>query len=120
MRRTLAVLLAVLTAASVVGAAYQAYSTTVSATQTNSAVAFGFTAKQVLVINDGSNEVFIDLTDTTAVADTTDSTNVEIKAGSAISFAWDARTDPTLDGWTGMGVICSSGETATVRVTATR
>lgn len=118
-------LLVVLGAVAQAGAHLRHYQS-VSATQSNSAIttftdnrsggtSVTFRPYTIVVINDGANEVFADPGDdgvATAAAD------VEIKAGESVTFVWDSRTPG--DGYTSLGLICSTGETATVRVIAQR
>lgn len=115
-----AVAIAVAIATTSAVAAFQAWANTISATSTNTATTFTFRAFSVQIINDGPQEIYVDLTDTVAVADITDSSNVEIRPGVGQTFMWNGNSDPATDGFTGFGVICDGGETATVRVTATR
>jgi hypothetical protein len=84
------------------------YVTSVAATQANTAVSFGFNAVDVLVVNDGANEIFITFASSTA-------TTSKFQLNTTESFTMHF-TSPVQ----GMGIICSSGETATVRVGAWR
>ena len=79
------------------------YFTAASASQTNTAVTFGFNGYPLL-INDGPNTVYVSLVGT--VATTSD---FQLKSGESL-----APIDPT----TGVGLICATAETATVRVYA--
>lgn len=81
--------------------------TTVSATQANSVVTFGFNPARVVVINDGANEVFVSLAASIATTSDIRLNANEVRTFDALTFAL-----PTL------GVICSTGETASVRVIA--
>jgi len=80
----------------------------VSATDANTAISFGFKARDVLIINDGADEVFVTLGSTIATL-----TKFELKVGEAIGITLESPTE-------GMGLICNSAETATVRVIAWR
>lgn len=84
------------------------YATIVSATQTSTAVSFGFNAYNVVVINDGSNEIFI-----TFASSTSTTSKFQVNSGETFSARFDSAVQ-------GMGIICSSGETASVRVGAWR
>jgi hypothetical protein len=75
----------------------------ISATDANSAVPFGFTG-YVLLVNDGPNAVHVSLVGTTATT-----SDFLLKSGESL-----APQDPT----SGIGLICASAETATVRVLA--
>lgn len=80
----------------------------VSASQTNSAITFGFPAGQVSLVSDGaSDNCFYEFTSSTA---TTSSPQIK----STEFFNWFFPGD----GVSSMGIICSSGQTATVRVYA--
>jgi hypothetical protein len=75
----------------------------VSAEDTNSAVSFGFNG-YVVIVNDGPNHVYVSLVGTTATTN-----DFQLKSGESL-----APNDPT----TGLGLICATAETATVRVLA--
>jgi hypothetical protein len=75
----------------------------VSADDTNSAVSFGFNG-YVVIVNDGPNHVYVSLVGTTAAT-----TDFQLKSGESL-----APNDPT----TGIGLICATAESATVRVLA--
>jgi hypothetical protein len=83
------------------------YVASVSATQTNSAVDFGFPAGRIIVANDGADDVYV-----TFVSTTSTTSKFPIHSGEAF----------TLNGMqtSGIGLICASGKTATVRVGAWR
>jgi hypothetical protein len=87
------------------------YNTSVSATQSNTTVSIGFDPSYLLLINDGANEVFVNFTGAAATT-----SSFEIKAGESLGLTSEAEAD----GYIGsrFDVICSSGETATVRVLA--
>lgn len=86
------------------------FAATVSATATSSSTPFGFVARDVLVINDGSNEIFVSFASTTA---TTSKLKVNSGESIGVTFAPDS-------GSSGVAIICSTAETATVRVGAWR
>ncbi len=86
------------------------YVTTVSATQANSTVTFGFDADTVFISNDGANEIFVRWG---AVAVASATTNVHIPAYKSKSFPFAPGKGPAT-----VGIICSAGETSTVRVEA--
>jgi hypothetical protein len=75
----------------------------VSASDENTAVSFGFTG-QVVVTNDGPNDVYVSLVGTTATT-----SDFQLKMGETL-----APEDPT----SGIGLICATAESATVRVLA--
>jgi hypothetical protein len=77
--------------------------TAASASQANTAVTFGFQG-YVLLINDGPNSVHVSLVGTVATV-----SDFTLKMGESLS-----PQDPT----TGIGLICATAETATVRVLA--
>ena len=77
----------------------------VSATDTNTNVDFGFRAAHLLLINDGANEAFVDFGGTVAT-----NADFELKAGESLNLLVSPMED--------IGIICSAGETATVRVLA--
>lgn len=93
----------------------------VSATQTNTAVTFtddtgsnAFSAASVWLKNDdATNEAYICFSGTVAAASA--GCGFELKAGESITVNF-----PSDEGQTGIGVICASGETATVRYLAIR
>lgn len=82
----------------------QEYFAAVSATDVNTAVSFGFNG-YVLLINDGADSVYVSLVGTTATT-----ADFELKSGESL-----APSDPT----TGVGLLCATSDTATVRVFAT-
>lgn len=89
------------------------YYTQVSASDANTTVtvslsAFSNQALTVTVANDGSNEVFVNTNGSTATT-----ANLKILAGEIHKFTADAGM-----GITTIGIICSAGETSTVRVFA--
>ena len=108
------------------------YNSDVSVTQTNSAVTFSdngsggisqmFNAKYVLVrsLAASANTCYLDLKDTTA---TTSDTALE--PGASLRFVFPPSSQASsasgvIDGWPGLGAICTTAETATFRVTAMR
>ncbi len=110
------------------------YNADVSVTQANTATTFTdngsaglavtFYARHVLVrsLSSSANTCYLDLKDT--VATTSD---IALEPGGALSFTFpptstsavDSSGNP-IDGWPGIGAICSTGQTATFRVTAMR
>lgn len=84
----------------------------VSATDSNSQVDFGLAASRLEAINDGVNSIFITLESNTA-------TTSDLKLYAGERFSWDTQGDP-LRKIGRIGIICASGETATVRVGAWR
>lgn len=102
----LAGLLLLVAAVGIADAAISESVTTVAATAVNTTVTFGFEATTVIVINDGANEVFV--TFSSGVA-----TTASVRLNPGESLTWNWRT-------TQVGVICSAGETASVRVWAWR
>ena len=92
------------------------YYTEVSATQTNTATSFATPlpqgARGVNVWNDGPNNVWVNPNTTTAVA-TAGGASVKIAPGTVYQFLVDGG-----EAITGLGIICATGETATVRVHA--
>jgi hypothetical protein len=121
----LAVVLAVIVTSSSAGTGL-IYNADVSVTQTNTQVAFadtgsggigvGFKAMSILVrsLSSSANTCYLDLRD--RVASTSD---IALEPGGSIGFSFPPTSQPA-DGWDGMGMICSSGQTATFRVTAMR
>ena len=75
----------------------------VSATATNTRTDLADPCYDVLILNDGANEVFVDLFD--GIATTSD---MQVKSGESISINNIATTS--------IGLICSTAETATVRI----
>jgi hypothetical protein len=111
--KTLSAALAILALALLPGYAQAVeapYYITVNATATNSTVTFGFKPCELVVANDGANEIFIAF-DAAAVAAATTAPQIPAYRGKRIKFA-EGRGPTTL------GVICSAAETATVRVEA--
>lgn len=102
------------------------FNSTVSVTDTNSAVLFtdngsggtgeNFAARFILIRSGASsaNTCYFDLKDTVA---TTSDTALEAGAGMEVNFQVGPEGG---DGWSGMGAICAGGQTATFFVTATR
>jgi len=85
------------------------YNETVSATDTSSEVAFGFAATEVLVINDGTDEVYITFESGTATT-----AMFPLNSGEYINPSFKGgQLKPRV-----MGIVCDTGETATVRVIA--
>lgn len=84
------------------------YVATVSATAVNTAVSFGFKATTILVVNDGSNTVFVTLASSTATT-----SKFPVKSSETFSIQLNSPAQ-------GMGLICATSETATVRVGAWR
>jgi hypothetical protein len=89
----------------------QQYNTPISASDTNTAVNFGFNATQLVLRNDGPNSVFLNFTSTTATT-----SSFELKNGEALSLSVERSSA----GWGFLGAICSAGETATVRILAVK
>jgi hypothetical protein len=89
------------------------YNTSVSSSQANTTVSFGFDPSYLLLINDGSSEVYVNFTGAAAT-----SSSFEIKSGESLAMTSEAESD----GFIGsrIDVICATGETATVRVLALR
>lgn len=80
-------------------------------------VAATFNARHVLVrsLSSSANTCYFDLKDTTATtADTA------LEPGGSISLTFPLTSTGETDGWPGIGSICSTGQTATFRVTAMR
>jgi hypothetical protein len=92
------------------------YSATVSVTATSAPISFGFPSTSGFVHNDGANEVWVCVTGKTATA----GSNNEIQLKPYESLTWGAEEPDGWEGLSGVGVICSSAETATVRVVALR
>ena len=88
------------------------FNQSVSATATSQAINFGFNLVHLVIINDGDNEVFLNLESTTA---TTSDVKLEVGESLTWNFAEPSRRRPS-----GIGLICSTGETATVRVSGWR
>ena len=81
----------------------------VSCTQANTVVDFVSPMKQVLLINDGANEAFF-----TVASGVATTAKTKLLSGDTLIVSWDGYDV------TSIGVICSTGETATVRVYATQ
>jgi hypothetical protein len=87
------------------------YVATVAATQANTTTTFSFdTAETVFISNDGANEIYVRWG---AVAVAAATTNIQIPAYKSKSFTFAPGQGPG-----SVGIICSGGETATVRVEA--
>lgn len=129
MKRIIVLAVLAIACASVLWAAGMAYSSGtsgVSVTQTNTAVSFtdnhsgggstAFAARHLLIRSrsTSANSCFIDFTDSTA---TTADTRLE--PGASISRTWDDR-DGMGGGWSSIGLICATGQTATFDVDAWR
>jgi hypothetical protein len=85
------------------------YVTSVSATATNTQVLFGFNASTIVVANDGANTVYL-----TLASGTSTTSKFPIKNGESFNIRLDSSPAK------GLGLICASTETATVRVGAWR
>lgn len=94
------------------GATVQEQIQTVSATQTNTAVTFTVPPGILVLVNDGPNTVYVTLASTTA---TTSKFALKIGESLSLTFASDLQAAPT-----GAGFICTTGQTASVRVGAWR
>ena len=88
----------------------QQYSTSISATSTNTSVSFGFNATSIVLKNDGAASAFVNFSSPTATI-----TNFELKVGETLSVSIDKDNN---SGWTGFGIICAPATTATVRILA--
>ena len=114
MKRLILLVAILLTAAGVALAGQPFYTTTVSATQTNTTVDLktnlGQDVHSLLVINDGANEIFINIQ--TGVATTAD---FRIEPTDAPYIFTSGGGEFALNT---IGIICSSGETASVRLLA--
>ena len=89
------------------------YYVVVSATDVNSVVTVDIDASDekaftLLLINDGANEVFVDFNNSIAT-----SADFQLKSGEFINVSTEGGYDIRV-----FGIICSAGETATVRVLA--
>lgn len=82
------------------------YDTPVSASSTNTHVAFGFQAKGVTLQNDGPNSVRVSLNTPATTSD------FEVKSGENLTLS--------AKGVTALDFICAAAETATVRLLAWR
>lgn len=85
------------------------FNTTVSATQANTETSFGFEAADVLIINDGADEIYLTFTDAAATTD-----DFSLNSGEKMSIRF---TDPSRKP-AEVNIICAAGETASVRVVA--
>lgn len=103
------------------------FNNTYSATQTNTAVTItdngsggtsaAFLARSLTICSDasaaGADTCYFDLRDTTATT-----SDWPIKPGACIAKVWlDANAG---GGWAGLGIICGTGDTATITVYASR
>lgn len=108
MKRFLVVLVLI---AVTVTAAPRSYYTSGSASDVNAQITYPFNPSGFCIKNTGAtNEMFYDFSDGVAVADTTDSANIQIGAGVEHCFN---TNDPDVTRTFVIGVICSSGETTT-------
>jgi len=87
------------------------YFESVSATSTNSAVSFSFPARLLTITNAGPNRAYFSLVSTTGAT-----SGPYLEPGEFQTFSV-ANPDNVC---TGLGIICDTGETATVRVMAWR
>jgi len=109
--RRLAVLALVLMAA-VAPAALQTYTTSVTAVDTNQAFEFGFGASSVMIANDDTtNEVFIAFDDPTATT-----SDFKLLKGESVTLDVERGAERIEQ----VSVICSSTETAAIRILAHR
>ena len=136
MKCKIPLILVLLAAASTAGSGIGLfYNADISVTQANTATTFTdngsaglavtFYARHVLVrsLSASANTCYVDLKDT--VATTSD---IALEPGGALSFTFPptavssvtTTTGQAVDGWPGMGAICTTAETATFRVTAMR
>ena len=118
------VLFLALVAVSSAWAQRQFYNTSSSVTQANSAVSFtdngsggssaAFRARYVTVrsLTASANTCYFDMKDT--VATTAD---IALEPGGSFSLAYDGDIQ---GGWSGLGAICDTGQTATFLITASR
>ena len=79
----------------------------VAATDTSQLVSFGFSALSVTLVNDGANEVFFSLSPTATTA------SFKLLTG-------ESWSGPIPSAAKGVALVCSAGETATIRVGAWR
>lgn len=82
------------------------FNTVVAASDTNTSVSFGFQANRIVIINDGTDEIFFTISSLTATL-----SNFELKASESITISPPSPTE-------GMAIICNAAETATVRIIA--
>lgn len=104
------------------GRLYSSGAAGISASQSNSVVTFtdnhsggdasAFNATKIVIVNDGPDPIFVDYVDTTA-----STADWQVKIGESLILSPPALTS---QGVPGIGIICASGKTATVRVNATR
>lgn len=109
-----------------VGLSYSSGSSGISVTQTNTTVTFtdnhsggasaAFAARHLLVRSRAAsaNTCYVDFNDGTATT-----ADHALEPGAAISLNWDER-DGMGGGWSQIGVICATGQTATFDVGAWR
>lgn len=98
----------------------------VAATDSNTAITFSddagaFNARgiTVYIASSSDDEAYVSLRSTTATADT--ESLVVLPGGPALVVNWtEDMGREGLDGWAGIGIICDTGETATVSVNAVR
>jgi hypothetical protein len=117
--RTLSILLLLLAALAVgllasssPAATVQEQYATLSATQTNTALTFATPPGILIIINDGPDAAYVTLASTTA---TVSKFLLRKNESLALPFISDTQAAPT-----GMGVICATGQTASIRVGAWR
>jgi hypothetical protein len=108
----LAVLSVGLLASPAPAATVQEQITTISATQTNSALTFAVPPGILIIINDGPDAAYVTVASTTATA-----AKFLLRKGESLAFPFISETQAAP---TGMGVICATGQTASIRVGAWR
>ena len=102
----------------------QFYNTSSSVTQANSAVSFtdngsggsaaAFRARYVTIrsLAASANTCYFDMKDTTATT-----ADIALEPGGSFSLTYDGDAQ---GGWSGLGAICDTGQTATFLITASR
>lgn len=95
-------------------AAPRSYYDSGSVTDVNAQITFDFNPSGFCIKNTGAtNELFYDFSDGVAVADTTDSSNIQLAANTEHCFN---TGDPNVSNDFIIGVICSAAETTTYEV----
>ena len=121
-RLLLAALAAVvlLAVAGMAGAAHES-NNAVSATDTAGYHGFSSPKRSVLVINDGSDPAWVRVwlpTDTIAAVTTATAGAFKLAAGERLRLDLDEKAEPLALGYQGVGYICDTSGTATLRIFA--
>lgn len=118
MKKLLAALAALSVLAAPAWAADGLLYTKVSASQVVTNTTLPSLTQEVLLINDGANEVYFDLYGNKATPADATTSSKEIKPGESLTFHFEGQESGTTGNtyYKTLSVICAAGETATVRV----